>query len=257
MSRTRVWRLVGAAALVALGSTAALPARAQTSVEVRSRALFDQARALVEAGKYTEACPLFQASHDLHATGGTALQAGNCYEKIGKLDRALAMYQLVLEDPKTAQNPERMQIATERVSALKKQLQPEAAPSPPPAAPSPPPPVPVPPPPVAPDAADEGGPKRLAGYTLLGVGGAGLLVGAVTGGLALAQAKQVTKDCRGSVCPAADKPAANAAMTKGWVSNVSLGVGVAAVAAGAVLLILNRAPSKNVMATANGLMLRF
>jgi hypothetical protein len=46
-------------------------------------------------------------------------------------------------------------------------------------------------------------------------------------------------------------------MTKGWVSNVSLGVGVAAVAAGAVLLILNRAPSKTVTPTATGIALHF
>jgi hypothetical protein len=246
-------------ALVVSASSASLPASAQTSVELRSRSLFEQARALAEAGKFTEACPLFQASHDLHATGGTALQAGNCYEKIGKFDRALSMYEFVLEDPKTKENPERLQIATERVAALKKQLHPEATPpvATPTPPPTPPPAVPEAAPQAAPDTTDAGATKRVAGYALLGVGGAGLFIGAVTGGLALAQAKQVTKDCRGSICPAGDKPAAQAAMTKGWVSNVSLGVGVVAVAAGAVLLILNRAPSKAVTATAEGITLHF
>jgi hypothetical protein len=258
MSRRSLQRLACAAAVVALGSGAGLPARAQTSAEVRSRVLFDQARALAEAGKYSEACPLFQASHDLHATGGNALQAGNCYEKIGKLDRALAMYQIVVDDPKTAQNPERMRIATERVAALKMRLQPAAPPvAPPPATPSSPPAVTPSPPSVARDEADASATKRLAGYVLVGAGGAGVLVGAVAGGLALAQAKQVTNDCHGSACPAADKPAADAAMTKGWVSNISLGVGVAAAAVGAVLLIVNRAPSKTVTATAEGLTLHF
>jgi hypothetical protein len=253
MNKKALRRFACAAAVVGLWSGAALPAAAQTSAETRSRVLFNEARALAEVGKLTEACPLFQASHDLHATGGTALQAGNCYEKIGKIDRALAMYELVVADPKTAQNPERMQIATERVAALKKRLQPEASPPPPPAPRSPSPAV----APTPPEEADTGASKRLPGYVLLGAGGAGLLVGAVTGGLALAQAKQVTNDCHGSVCPAADKPAADAARTKGWVSNVSLGIGVAAVAAGAILLIVNRTPSKNVTATVEGLSLRF
>jgi hypothetical protein len=170
------------------------------------------------------------------------------------------MYEFVLEDPKTKENPERLQIASERVAALKKKLQPEAAP--PPVAPPPPPPTPPPaapqtPPQAEPDTADAGASKRVAGYALLGVGGAGLFIGAVTGGLALAQAKSVTKDCHGSLCPAGDKSAADAAMTKGWVSNVSLGIGVVGVVAGAVLLIVNRAPPKTVTATAEGIALRF
>ncbi len=56
--------------------------------EQRSRSLFKQAESLANAGSWAEACPLFQAAHDLHGTGGTALRAADCYEKVAKYDRA-------------------------------------------------------------------------------------------------------------------------------------------------------------------------
>jgi hypothetical protein len=255
--------LVLAAALLSVA-----PAGAQTSLEVRSRVLFDQARALGEAGKWAEACPLFQASHDLHSTGGTALQLGNCYEKTGKPDRALAMYQLVLDDPKTAQNPERLRIAQERVAALRlqtgaaappreapppKEAPPHGAP-PPNEAPKEAPAAPAPAPAPAPGAE---APSRVPAFVLFGVGGAGLVVGAVSGALALAQARKVNADCNGTRCPAADQPAADAAMAKGWVSNVGLGVGVAGVAVGAILLAVRRGPPPSVAPSAQGFVVRF
>ena len=90
------------------------PAAAQTGAAARSRALFDQARQLAEAKKWSEACPLFQAAHDLNSTGGTALQAANCYEQINKLDRALELYRFILENPEARKKQDRVALAEER-----------------------------------------------------------------------------------------------------------------------------------------------
>jgi hypothetical protein len=60
------------------------------------------------------------------------------------------------------------------------------------------------PPPPAPHADAEprsgGSPMRTAGFAILGVGGAGLLVGAVTGGLALSKHGQLAKLCPDGHC---------------------------------------------------------
>src|SRR5277367_4760735 len=89
--------------------------------ELRSRQLYKQGEALANDGNWAEACPLFQAAHDLHGTGGTALRTADCYEKVGKYERALAMYQYIVEHRDT-DSGERVALAEGRVAALRKQL---------------------------------------------------------------------------------------------------------------------------------------
>ncbi|MFO0760988.1 MAG: hypothetical protein U0359_31210 [Byssovorax sp.] len=144
--------------VIGLAALGASTATAQTSAEARSRVLFDQARQLAEAKKWTEACPLFQAAHDLNSTGGTALQAANCYEQVGKLDRALALYQFILDNPEARKKKDRVALAEERIRAIREKLpappppaesaQPPPATTPPPPATTPPPPATTPPPPA-------------------------------------------------------------------------------------------------------------
>lgn len=86
---------------------------------------------------------------------------------------------------------------------------------------------------------DQGpGARRIAMYAAGGLGVAGLILGGVAGGLALAKAGE-TEGCVDFVCPgnqdAAD--AGNAARTLGWVSTVGFGVGVAGIGAAVVLLL--------------------
>jgi hypothetical protein len=86
------------------------------------------------------------------------------------------------------------------------------------------------------------------------------VVGAVSGGLALAQARSVTANCNGTQCRAVDEPAAHAAMIKGWVSNVGFGVGVVGVVAGIIVLAVRRGPPKSpppVTPSAQGIVVRF
>lgn len=276
------------AILLSLGLAAlgAEPALAQTSAATRSRALFDQARELAAAKKWSEACPLFQAAHDLNSTGGTALQAANCYEQINKLDRALSLYRFIVEDPEARKKQDRVSLAEERIRAIQEKMPPatppgESAsvtppPAPPPASapqgstpppsasvPVPPPPVassaPAPPPPLAPSAAPAAAPPRswLPVILTSSAGGAGLLVGAISGGLALAEAGEIKGRCSATECLASDASKRDAALVKGWVSTVGFGIGIAGVTAGAVLLLTGSGASKKVSADASGLVVHF
>lgn len=252
-----------ALALASPPAAAAPPGARPASAEQRSRALFDQARELADADRWTEACPLFQAAHDLNSTGGTALQAANCYEKIGKPERALPLYMFIVSRPDAKKNPERLAIAEERVRVLRDQVgagpvtEPPEPPEPPPAPSAAPPPEAAPPGPRA-DAAAEEAPSRVPAYVALGVGGAGIAVGAVAGVLALSQAADVKSRCDGDRCLASDAASKDAAYTKGWVSTIGFGVGAAGVAVGVVLLATGGAPaSGKITAGARGVALRF
>ena len=218
----------------ALAVSAGAPGTAGAAdAELRSRQLFAQAEDLGNQGKWSEACPLYQAAHDLNSTGGTALHAADCYEKTAKYDRALAMYQYIVDHRDTDKVPERVALAERRVDALRKQLgldTPQVVQGPT----LPPPPPPKPPP-----------PNRVPAFVAFGVGGAGLVLGAVMGGLALGQAGGVKADAA-TMCPShptsctsPDLDARKSSVTtKAWVSNVGFGLAVAGAATGAVLWVL-------------------
>lgn len=102
--------------------------------------------------------------------------------------------------------------------------------------------APVDPPPPAEDQADtpaDEGPnlRRIAAYAAGGVGVAGLILGGVTGGLAMAK-KGEAGDCPDFHCQTAEQAdAGNAARSMAWVSTVGFGVGIAGVGAAVVLLL--------------------
>jgi hypothetical protein len=77
----------------------------------------------------------------------------------------------------------------------------------------------------------------VPGAVVLGVGGVGLVVGAVTGAITLSKASSVKSQCTGDVCPASAQGAAGSASTLGNVSTAMFVVGGVAAAAGVVLLV--------------------
>ncbi len=104
------------AALVCAGGVA----RAQGDNTAIAEGLFDDARHLVDAGKFDEACPKFAESLRLSPTLGTRLNLAHCYELQGKIASAWGEYKelarLATHDRK------RLAIAKERVAAIEPQL---------------------------------------------------------------------------------------------------------------------------------------
>lgn len=252
--------------LAICAALASRPAHAGLDEEAKSRNLFKQAESLANDGRWKEACHLYQAAHDLNSTGGTALRTGDCYEKIADYERALAMYQYVVDHAATDKHPERVTLAQGRVSALKRQLAKDPVQKPTQAptqqgplqqrGPTPPPP---PPPPE---------PNRIPALVVGGVGAASLVAGVVVGSLALVQAKDIQSNCGdGASCVLAngytkpqfesDKAALN---TKAWVANITVGVGLAGLATGVILFVLKVPKASSAVKSAvgpQGLTLRF
>jgi hypothetical protein len=65
-----------------------------------SQALFDEGMGLAAAGKYGEACPKLEASMKIEPEIGTRFYLGDCYEHIGKLASAYALFRDVEESAK-------------------------------------------------------------------------------------------------------------------------------------------------------------
>jgi hypothetical protein len=78
----------------------------------------------------------------------------------------------------------------------------------------------------------------LPGAIVLGVGGAGLLAGAITGGLTLRKASDLKSKCTGVVCPTSVQGEARSVTTLGNVSNAMFIAGGVLAATGAVLLVV-------------------
>lgn len=118
-------------AVAALGMLAFLvvtssPARAQTPSENVKKAdqLFQEGRALVEAGKFDDACPKFEESQRLDPGLGTLLNLAACYEQVGKLASALTAFRSAEEQARAAGPTEkkREQTAAERARAIESRV---------------------------------------------------------------------------------------------------------------------------------------
>jgi hypothetical protein len=101
-----------------------------------------------------------------------------------------------------------------------------------------PPPTPEQPPP---DQASGGGNKTLS-YVMLGVGGVGIAVGAITGSMALG--KKNGLDCPENRCSGAEADELDSANTLALVSTIGFGVGLAAATVGVVLLVTSGGSSE-------------
>lgn len=95
----------------------------------------------------------------------------------------------------------------------------------------------------APDAKPSFWRSRTPAYAALGLGGAGLVVGAVTGGLSLAKVSDLKARCPNGACVPGDQGDLDAAGSLGTTSTVAFAVGAVLVATGVVLFVVNR-PAK-------------
>jgi hypothetical protein len=84
--------LILAATMVSAAPHSAFAQSSGASSEAAAQALFDQARGLMQAGKFAEACAKFAESDKLSPGAGTLLNLGACYEKNGQTASAWATY---------------------------------------------------------------------------------------------------------------------------------------------------------------------
>jgi len=89
---------------------------------VVAQALYDEARQLVAAEKFEQACPKFKASYELDPAGGTLLNLADCYERQGKTATAWTTFKDALEAARHDGKTERSEFATQHLANLEKRL---------------------------------------------------------------------------------------------------------------------------------------
>jgi hypothetical protein len=105
------------AALLATLVTASL-SLAQSEDSAVAQSLFDDAKALMNAGRVAEACPKLEESQRLEPRSGTLINLASCYEQAGRLASAWSKYLEAASAAKNAGNSEREAVARERAAAL-------------------------------------------------------------------------------------------------------------------------------------------
>jgi hypothetical protein len=98
-------------------------AESTTSKAADAQHLFDEALALLDQNRAAEACPKLEQSLQLDPGIGTQFRLADCYERIGKRATAYRLFDEVARRCAVLSAPEHEQVAIERKTALKGQLQ--------------------------------------------------------------------------------------------------------------------------------------
>jgi serine/threonine-protein kinase len=113
----RCWVISSVVAALVAGSGAASAAD-----EATATVLFNDAKRLVTAGKYAEACPKFEESQRLDPGIGTQFNLADCYEHVGRSAAAWALFQDVAASSRAAGQAPRAKVADQRAAALEPKL---------------------------------------------------------------------------------------------------------------------------------------
>ena len=115
-------RSVVPAALLVLGLAVAVPSRAEEADTAAAEALFQQGRALLEAGRSAEACPKLAESQRLDPATGTLIALAACHEAEQKLASAWAEFTEAAGRAEREGRGDRRQLASERAARLEPRL---------------------------------------------------------------------------------------------------------------------------------------
>ncbi|MDF2698209.1 MAG: hypothetical protein K0S65_6592, partial [Labilithrix sp.] len=112
--------VAGLLSAVAILPTADAYAQALPSVseQMLAQSLFDEARQLMDRGKYAEACPKLAESQRLDPGGGTLLNLAICHEKEGRFGTAYLEMKAASSQAGKDGRKDREKIANERLTAL-------------------------------------------------------------------------------------------------------------------------------------------
>ena len=107
-----------------LVSAAAGDARAEPSEgsAAAAESLFQEARKLIDAKRFSEACPKLVASHKLAPAVGTLLNLADCYERAGQLASAWARFHEAIALAQRLGRPDREKTAKDRADKLEPRL---------------------------------------------------------------------------------------------------------------------------------------
>lgn len=120
MVRRAAPRVVG---LVAALAIAPASARAGSAADAAvAQRLFDEAIALMDSGKYAEACPKLARSQELAPSGGTLLNLADCYEKNGQTASAWVSFRDAAARAAAANQKSAQAAALVRADALERKL---------------------------------------------------------------------------------------------------------------------------------------
>jgi hypothetical protein len=97
-------------------------ALADVPPEKAAQAAFDQGMELMKKKKLAEACPKFEESQRLDPGMGTAFRLAECYEGIGRMAKAWALYHAVAEDAQAKKNRAREVVARKHAEAVEPKL---------------------------------------------------------------------------------------------------------------------------------------
>ncbi len=115
-------RLLSASLVLAcLGSAPVARADVQTD-KATAEALFGEARRLMAAGNFEQACPKLAESQRLDPAPGTTLNLANCYERAGKTASAWAAYKDAEAAASRADQKDRAALARKKAAVLEMQL---------------------------------------------------------------------------------------------------------------------------------------
>lgn len=112
---------LGYVAGVTLAVTIASPSFAQDE-KIAAEAIFNEAKALMEQGRFAEACPKLAESQRLDPAVGTLLYLGECYEKEGKVASAWAAFKSAASAAHNAAQAGREQTAKQHATDLEPRL---------------------------------------------------------------------------------------------------------------------------------------